>query len=1149
MSKNLAEIKLDDKYTLQNGRIYLTGSQALVRLTLLQAERDMSSGLNTGCLVSGYRGSPMHNVDREFWSAGDLIREKNIHFQPAVNEDLAATAIWGSQQAQLHGGSPYDGVYAMWYGKGPGLDRSVDAIRHANLAGTSHYGGVLAAVGDDPAMMSTDTPAVSEPTFADLMMPVLYPGNVQEILDYGQLGWAMSRYCGSWVGFKIVSDSVDTAASVNADYKRLKIIEPDDFEMPAGGLNIRIPDPWHEQESRQTRYKLAAACAFARANKINQIIINSGQPQLTIIASGKAALDCQQSLLELGINSQLAAKIGISLIKIGMPHPLDHDEIRNFVRNTGKVLVVEDKRRIVESQIKDTLYNLPEKERPTVIGRNNIDGSILIPGVGELNPNEITKAIASQISPFYKSENMMARLSFIENKQKSQKRRKELSIVRTTTFCSGCPHNSSTRLPEGSRAHGGVGCHFMAVNMDRKTTNHTHMGGEGATWIGQEPFVQTDHIFQNLGDGTYYHSGLLGIRACIAARSNITFRILFNDAVAMTGGQPHDGPLTPALISRQVYAEGVKVITIVSDEPGKYKKDEKFAPVVTFEHRKSLDRVQRTLRKIEGVSVIIYDQTCAAEKRRRRKRGTMPDPSQRLFINETVCEGCGDCTEKSSCISILPIKTEFGLKRSIDQSSCNKDFSCSDGFCPSFVSVIGGTLRKATNEKIKPNAIMNLPDPLLPKLKTDAPYKILVTGIGGTGVATIGALLTMAAHIEGLGCAGVDQFGMAQKGGPVTSHIQIAKSTNDIKAVRLTTGSANLLLACDKLVGSSELALATIKKGITRVIVNSHEAITGQFTRDPELDFPSEEVAERLIEESGKNNTEFVDATRIATSLMGDSIATNLFMLGYAYQKGLIPVSANSLERAIEINDIAIQFNKEVFTWGRLAATDKSIVKSYSRPENNISENIDKLIDKRKLELSVYQNSRYANSYTKLVEKVREVESERVPGENALTEAVARCAFKLMAYKDEYEVARLYTHTDFRSRLDKVFDGNYVLQFHMAPPFINKRDADTGLPIKRCFGPWILKVMVILRWLKFLRGTKFDIFGYTKERRQERQLIKNYRGYIRTILSGLTPNNHKLAVEIAAIPDSIRGFGHVKNDNIKNAQLQESNLMKIWNEL
>ena len=1149
MSTNSAEIKLDDKYTLQNGRIYLTGSQALVRLTLLQAERDISSGLNTGCLVSGYRGSPMHNVDREFWSAGKLIREKNIHFQPAVNEDLAATALWGSQQAQLHGGSAYDGVYAMWYGKGPGLDRSVDAIRHANLAGTSRYGGVLAAVGDDPAMMSTDTPAVSEPTFADLMMPVLYPGNVQEILDYGQLGWAMSRYCGSWVGFKIVSDSVDTAASVNADYKRLKIIEPVDFKMPAGGLNIRIPDPWREQESRQTTYKLDAACAFARANKINQIIISSERPQLAIVASGKAALDCQQSLLELGINSQLAAKIGISLIKIGMPHPLDPNEIRNFVRNSEKVLVVEDKRRIVESQIKDTLYNLPEKERPTVIGRNNIDGSILISGVGELNPNEITQAIASQISLFYKSEEMSARLSFIESKQKSQKRRNELSVVRTTTFCSGCPHNSSTKLPEGSRAHGGVGCHFMAVNMDRRTTNHTHMGGEGATWIGQEPFVQTDHIFQNLGDGTYYHSGLLGIRACVAAKSNITFKILFNDAVAMTGGQPHDGPLTPALISRQVYAEGVKVITVVSDEPDKYNKSEIFAPVVTFEHRKSLDRVQRSHRKTEGVSVIIYDQTCAAEKRRRRKRGTMPDPSQRLFINETVCEGCGDCTEKSSCISILPIKTEFGLKRSIDQSSCNKDFSCSDGFCPSFVSVIGSTLRKTTDEKLKPKALIEVQDPLLPKLKTDSPYKILVTGIGGTGVATIGALLTMAAHIEGLGCAGVDQFGMAQKGGPVTSHIQIAKSSNDIKAVRLTTGSANLLLACDKLVGSSELALATIKKGITRVIVNSHEAITGQFTRDPELDFPSEKIAERLIEESGKDNTEFVDATRIATSLMGDSIATNLFMLGYAYQKGLIPVSANSLERAIEINGIAIEFNKEVFTWGRLAATDKSIVEKYSRPRNNISENIDQLINKRTLELSAYQNSQYANSYIKLIDKVREIESERVPGEHALTEAVARCAFKLMAYKDEYEVARLYTHTDFKSRLNEVFDGNYKLQFHLAPPFLNKRDKDTGLLIKRSFGPWILKAMIILRWLKFLRGTKFDIFGYTKERQQERQLIKNYRGYINAILPKLTPYNHKLAVEIATIPDSIRGFGHVKSHNIKNAQQQETKLMKTWNEL
>ncbi|MDH3738161.1 MAG: indolepyruvate ferredoxin oxidoreductase family protein, partial [Alphaproteobacteria bacterium] len=683
------------------------------------------------------------------------------------------------------------------------------------------------------------------------------------------------------------------------------------------------------------------------------------------------------------------------------------------------------------------------------------------------------------------------------------------------------------------------------------TTNHTHMGGEGATWVGQAPFVETEHIFQNLGDGTYYHSGLLGIRACVAAETNITFKILFNDAVAMTGGQPHDGPLSPSLISQQVHAEGVRNIVVVSDEPNKYGKDEVFAPGVTFEYRNALDRVQRELRDVGGVSAIIYDQTCAAEKRRRRKRGTMDDPPRRVFINEAVCEGCGDCNERSSCLSVLPLDTEFGRKRQIDQSSCNKDYSCADGFCPSFVSVVGGQPRRSVNRRLMPTSVTELPEPTLPEISGGQPYKILVTGVGGTGVATIGALLTMAAHLEARGCAAVDQFGMAQKGGPVTSHVQIAQSPDDIKAVRLTAGAADLLLACDKLVAGGDLAMGTIHPTRTRVLVNTHEAITGQFTRDPDLKFPSDELAERLIVETGNGNIEFLDATRMATDIMGDSIAANLFMLGYAWQKGLIPLSADAIEQAIELNGVAVDANKETFMWGRRAAVDKMV--GERRPQSiesgsslELSKTLDELIDRRIEQLRSYQSRWYARRYRKLIETARAAEAERTPGQVGFAEAVARYAYKVMAYKDEYEVARLYSNAAFAQRLSDQFEGDYKLQIHLAPPLLTRRDRDTGLPAKRTFGPWMLKAMRVLAKFKFLRGTKLDVFGYSQERRAERQLIADYTATVNQLIEGLRRDNHALAVEIASVPERIRGYGYIKERNLEEAKACEADLMAMW---
>jgi indolepyruvate ferredoxin oxidoreductase len=1147
----LAAVSLDDKYVRRDGRICLTGSQALVRLTLLQAERDRAAGLDTACLVTGYRGSPMHNVDREFWRAGALVADRNIHFQPAVNEDLAATAIWGSQQAQLHGDARHDGVFAMWYGKNPGLDRSVDAIRHANFAGTSRHGGVLAVVGDDPAMMSTDTPATSEPTFVDLMMPVLYPADVREILDYGQLGWAMSRFCGSWVGFKTISDTVDTTVSIDADPGRLAIATPVDFAMPSGGLNIRLPDPWLEQEARQSNFKLQAAVAFARANALNRPLVAAPRPRLVVIGSGKTAIDAWQALADLGIDDAEAARIGITLFKLAMPFPLDAREIGALVRGAEEVLVVEEKRRVVETQIRDILFDLPQGERPRVVGRADAVGAPLVPGVGELSPDDIARALARRIAAFHDGARIGERLAFLDAKRASQQARQRLAVVRTTTFCSGCPHNTSTRVPEGSRAHGGVGCHFMTVNMDRRTTNHTHMGGEGATWIGQAPFVESGHVFQNLGDGTYFHSGLLGIRACVAANVNITFKILFNDAVAMTGGQPHDGPLNPALISQQVHAEGVRRIAVVSDEPGKYPAGTDFAPGTTFDHRDALDRVQRELRDWPGVSVIIYDQTCAAEKRRRRKRGTIADPDRRVFINEMVCEGCGDCNERSSCISVLPLETEFGRKRVIDQSSCNKDYSCADGFCPSFVSVIGGRPRRRARGQPVDAALLNLPEPILPVLADDRPYRILVTGVGGTGVATIGALLTMAAHIEGLGCASVDQFGMAQKGGPVTSHVQIARTPGDIRAVRLNAGAADLLLACDKLVAGGELALATIARGRTRVLVNTHEAITGQFTRNPDLAFPGVELAERLTAEAGADRVDFLDATRLATSLLGDAIATNLFMLGHAWQRGRIPLTLAAIDRAIELNGVAVEANRQALAWGRRAAHDLSAVERLARPAESgmparKAATLDEMVAVRANQLAAYQNAGYARRYEALVARVRAAELARAPGFGGLAEAVARYGYKLMAYKDEYEVARLFADPRFAARLRDGFEGDFALRFHLAPPLFARRDPDTGLPVKHEFGRWMMGAMRLLAAGKVLRGTPLDPFGHTFERRTEQRLIVDYESVVDELTGGLDADNHALAVEIACVPEKIRGFGHVKVRHLAEAKRCEADLLAAW---
>jgi indolepyruvate ferredoxin oxidoreductase len=1149
-----AAVSLNDKYALESGRVYLTGTQALVRLPMMQSQRDAAAGLDTGCYVSGYRGSPLGVLDQQMQRARPFLERNNIVFRAGVNEDLAATAIWGTQQLNLFPNAKHDGVFAMWYGKGPGVDRSGDVFKHGNLAGTSPHGGVLLLAGDDHTCKSSTTAHQSEFAFVDAMIPVLNPAGVQEFLDLGLYGWAMSRFSGCWVAFKTVAETVDSSASVHVDPHRVEIVTPRDFEMPDGGLNIRWPDEFLAQEDRHHRYKLYAALAFARANRLDRTVIDGPKRRFGIVTTGKSYLDVRQALDDLGISDEQAADIGISIYKVAMPWPLEPEGIREFAEGLDEILVVEEKRALIENQLKEQLYSASVSARPRVVGKFDEARNWILPSSGELTPAQIARAIAGRLARWHTSPAIEERMAFLEAKEASLAQQPP-TPKRIPYFCSGCPHNSSTRVPEGSRALAGIGCHFMSQWMDRNTQTFTHMGGEGASWVGQAPFTTDEHVFVNLGDGTYYHSGSMAIRQAVAAGVNITYKILFNDAVAMTGGQAVDGPLTVAAITRQAEAEGVRKIVVVTDEPDKYPTGTAFAHGVTVHHRDELDRVQRDLREFPGISVLVYDQTCAAEKRRRRKRGTFPDPARRVMINEAVCEGCGDCSVQSNCLSVVPVETEFGRKRAIDQSSCNKDFSCLKGFCPSFVTVEGGRLRAPDNDTpAGADAVfdgIDLPEPVLPSL--DAPYGILVTGVGGTGVVTIGALLGMAAHIEGKGVSVLDMTGLAQKGGAVISHVRIGNAPEDLHAVRIAAGSADLVLGCDLVVAAGADAIAKMQPGQTRAVINSHETVTGDFTRNPDFDLQAGEMQQTIKVAVGEAAAHFVEATRYATALLGDSIATNLFMLGYAWQKGLVPISGDAIDRAIVLNAVAVDFNRDAFLWGRRAAADEARVARAAEPVTpvrlkapDIAATLEDMVERRIRHLTAYQNAAYARRYKDLVVKVQRAESERARGREGLAGAVARYYFKLLAYKDEYEVARLFTDGAFQRKLADQFEGDYRLKFHMAPPLFARRDPETGELLKQEFGPWMIGAFRLLAGLKVLRGTPFDVFGRSAERKAERRLIAEYEAAIDEICTGLTQRNHDLAVAIASIPEHIRGFGHVKDAHLEKAKAEEAALLRAF---
>ncbi|PWB57438.1 MAG: indolepyruvate ferredoxin oxidoreductase [Bradyrhizobiaceae bacterium] len=1128
-------VTLDDKYAAASGRVYLTGTQALVRLPISQRMRDVAAGLDTAGFISGYRGSPLGVYDQELWRARRHLDAHHVRFQPGLNEEIAATAVFGTQQSAIFGTPKYDGVFGIWYGKNPGLDRAGDPIKHANAAGTSRHGGVLLVPGDDHAAKSSDLANQCEFALMNHAIPVLAPSDIQDVLDLGLYGWALSRFSGCWVGLKIEPNLTDRSASVVVDADRVRIAIPEDFAMPPGGLNIRWPDNRFEQEARLLDFKLPAVRAFACVNPLDRVIFPRTGARLGIVAVGKAYGDVREALDELGIDEARARALGLALYKVGLAWPVEPAGARGFCEGLQEVLVVEEKRAVVEDQLRTLFYHLPEARRPRITGKTDETGAPLLSPKLEFDPLAVARVIGERLLAVSGDPELRRRLEALAARRLAAE---PAAAVRAPYFCAGCPHNSSLKRPEGTRALAGIGCHWMALWVPEfKTEPSTQMGGEGANWIGQAPFTETEHVFQNLGDGTYYHSGSLAIRAAVAAGVNITYKLLYNDAVAMTGGQPVEGHPTVAMITRQLAAEGVARIVVASDQPEKYRAEKGLAPGVTVHHRDELVTVQRELAAVRGVSVLLYDQTCAAEKRRRRKRGAFPDPLRRMFINEAVCEGCGDCSRVSNCIAVEPLETEFGRKRQINQSSCNKDYSCNEGFCPSFVTVDNAVLRRRQASGY-PASYADLPEPA--PLSLDQPRNIVVTGIGGTGVVTVGALMGMAAHIEGKGCSVLDSIGLAQKNGAVVSYIRIARTPEELHTARIPAQAADALIACDVIVASGKEAMTALRPG-TRAIVNAHVAPTAAFVLDRDLDLDETGYRARIARAVGPENLERVDAHQLAERLLGDAIAANVLMLGFAWQRGVLPLGRAALEQAIELNGVAVELNRLAFAWGRMAAHDMGLVRRVAGLES--AEPVTALdpVEHRVRFLSQYQNDAYAERYRAFVAEVRAAEQRL--GSSRLTAAVARNYFKLLAYKDEYEVARLHVDPAFRARLEETFEPGFAISFNVAPPLISRRDRETGHRRKRSFGPWLLPVLRLLARGKALRGTPLDPFGWQAERRRERRLITDYESMVRSLLPRLARVNHDTAVALASLPDRIRGFGHVKDKAIDEARAEEQRLL------
>ncbi len=1135
-------ISLDDKYLREEGRAFMTGVQALVRLPLDRKRLDRKQGLNTAGFISGYRGSPLGGYDQQLAQVKKLLDANDIHVWEGLNEDLGATAVWGSQQAQAFPGAKFDGVFGIWYGKAPGVDRTGDVFKHANMAGTDPRGGVLALCGDDPNSKSSTLASQSEFAMIDAEMPVLAPSSIQEVLDYGMIGWDLSRYSGLWASLICLADTMDSAAVVNVGAGRLEMVRPTDFILPEGGVGLRIGDTPLAKEKRLREIKLPAAQAFVRANGLDRRILTAQNPKLGVVVAGQAARDVFEALQAIGLDEKRAGELGVTIFKVAMPWPLEPTAITNFCRGLERVLVIEHKRALIEPQLKAILYHLPDGQRPVVEGKHDRDGKPLLADIASLSTADIARALVPRIQdgPHRQAADAYfakigATLSAVAGMNQTN--------IRKPHFCSGCPHNTSTTLPEGSRALAGIGCHYMATfTPERRTDMHTQMGGEGLPWVGQSPFTTEKHVFVNLGDGTYSHSGSLAIRGAVSAGVNVTYKILYNDAVAMTGGQHVESGQTVPQIARQVEAEGVKTIVIVADDTTRYASVSDLPENTRIFDRKKLDDVQKELRETPGVSVLIYDQVCATEKRRRIKRGKLPAPTRRVFINTAVCEGCGDCSVKSNCLSVEPIETEYGRKRQINQSTCNTDYSCIEGFCPSFVTVVGGD-RKADTERAVPQFdVAKLPRPTLPNL--DDVWSVVFTGVGGTGVTTVAAVLAMAAHVDGKASQTLDMTGLAQKGGPVLSHVRFAMKPDDIKAAKTPPASADAIIACDLVVASSGEALVMFDKQRTAVVANHDVTPTKEFIDDRNARFDPDILSARV--RSRAKSFAAINAEALAEHYFGDAIYTNMIMLGMAWQQGLVPVSDEAIYEANRLNKVKVEANAAAFDLGRLAMANPDAVQALApkRPEPD-ELSLDQLIARRSEMLKAYQNAAYANLFEARIARVRAAESNLKLGET-LTRAAATYLSKLMAYKDEYEVARLYADPSYAQSIEETFGKGAKLTFLLAPPTIAKKNSKGEL-LKQPFGPWMMGAFKVLKTFKWLRGGALDIFGMTAERKMERRLRDEYLARLEKLSSELTADNHKLAVEIASIPDEIRGYGHVKDKSVEAAEKKLAGLMARWN--
>ncbi|EEB72637.1 indolepyruvate ferredoxin oxidoreductase family protein [Phaeobacter italicus] len=1122
------KISLNDKYDLTKSPVMLNGTQALVRLMLMQKHRDVQAGLNTAGLVTGYRGSPLGAVDMQMKRAEKHLTASDITFQYGLNEDLAVTALWGAQQAEVRGEGKYDGVFGLWYGKGPGVDRSGDAIRHANMAGSSKYGGVLMAMGDDHTGESSTVLHQSEWSLMDCYLPIVSPAGVQEILDYGIYGIGLSRFSGLWTGLKTMKDTIEVTSVVDGNPDRMQLVTPE-FDMPADGLNIRLDDDRFRQENRIIDYKRFAAEAYSHANKMDKRMWGKPGAKIGFVAAGKNWLDLVHAMSLLNIDENMAERLGITTYKVGQTWPLDMKGFNDWAEGLDLIVVVEEKRKLIEIQIKEAIFDDRRGRRVYGWYKGGAGGmhrDELFPTKYALDPIMIAEKLGQiLIEEGRETEAIRAGLSALEDAKRADNA--EEIAARLPYFCSGCPHNSSTKLPDGSRAYAGIGCHFMVQWMDRETTGFTHMGGEGVNWVGEAPFSNRKHVFQNLGDGTYNHSGVQAIRAALAEGTNITFKILYNDAVAMTGGQEAEGGLTAQQIAHELTAMGVKTIAVVYDE--KEDVDAKLFPAgMRMHERAELMVVQKEFEQVEGVSAIIYIQTCAAEKRRRRKKGLFPDPDQRVFINSDVCEGCGDCGVQSNCVSIVPKETELGRKRAIDQSSCNKDFSCVKGFCPSFLTIEGAKIRK------EPTAALDLPDLPTPELPSiNGTHNVVITGVGGTGVVTIGAVLAQAAQIDGKGAGMMEMAGLAQKGGAVHIHCRIANTPEDISAIRVATGECDALIGGDLVVSAGAKTIGLMKTGKTGAVVNSHEIITGDFTRDTEFQIPSDRL-QVALEARLRERLDLFDASELARASMGDSIFSNMMVFGAAWQRGLLPISLEAIQEAITLNGAAVERNLRAFDIGRWAVLYPQEAARLAEPNVvELPKTLDEKITFRKAHLTDYQGPRLAKRYAKMLDGI---------SDKALKEAVAKGYHKLLSYKDEYEVARLLLSS--RQKAEAEFEGDLKISYNLAPPMLTGTDPN-GRPKKRKFGPGMERWLRLLAKFKGLRGTPLDLFGYTAERKMERALIKQYESDMKEWLPKASPEIMEPLIALAELPLEIRGFGPVKQANEAKAAKRREEILSV----